>query len=131
MPAGKVAGPSCPAKLLACLVPNWQAAGPEQPVKQAVSEQIIDQLTALVGRAEHHHPAQIGQRCAAEIEAHQNATHGMGNEMNACRTLPPQLGYGRRDAAMRQGVDLLGPGRVARIDSEKTLPPQPGGKGNH
>ena len=45
----------------------------------------VHQLAALIGRAEHDHPAQLGNRVAGLDLAHEDAAHGVGDAVDLVR----------------------------------------------
>ena len=59
------------------------AGGTVEPLEWRPGTKTVHHFAALIGRTEHDGAAKAGNGVFAEVLAQQNATHGVGNEMDA------------------------------------------------
>lgn len=102
-----------------------------EPAEQGIGLQAVHHLAAVVGRAEHDDAAGFGDDVPAQVAAHQNAAHGMSDEMDGAGAVLPACRQGLRKDGGGKGVNILFRGRVSHVHHPVAMAGQVAGHGLH
>lgn len=104
--------------------PKLGAGRPVDRPEQAQMTEEIDHLTALVGRPQHDHSPQSRNRSVGQIITDQDASHGVGHEVNPSH--PVQLGMGEcfTDHSRGKILNRGGARSIIDVDHDKARLPQ-------